>query len=450
MTHYAPYPAYKDSGVEWIGEVPEHWEVKRLRFIAQFQNSNVDKKSYEGQQAVRLCNYTDVYNNEFITSSLLFMDATASDAEIQAFQIKKGDVIITKDSEDPADIGIPAIVEEDLPGVICGYHLTIIRTNNPEAAEFLHRSIQSHPTKAHFFVESPGITRYGLNQDAIGNIQVCVPPAEELKFLASWINRETARIDALITQKTRFIDLLKEKRQALITRAVTKGLDPTVRMKDSGVEWIGEVPEHWEVKRLRFVASLNPAPNWNSLEQQQDEYPFLPMEAFGETGELDVSRRKSLSDSHSGYTYFAEGDVAFAKVTPCFENGKGAVIHGLEGGHGFGTTELTVLRPHSINRDFLYALTNAICFRQPGASEMLGTSGLKRVPDDFARDYRTPIPPLSEQSAIVAHIDHETARLDALTAKVQESITLLKEHRAALITAAVTGKIDLRGSQETS
>lgn len=217
---------------------------------------------------------------------------------------------------------------------------------------------------------------------------------------------------------------------------------PYPAYRESGVEWIGRVPAHWEIKRLRHVASLNPAPDWKALESRQTDCPFMPMEAIGELGELDSSRRKSLDECRSGYTYFADGDVAYAKVTPCFENGKGAVIRGLDGGHGFGTTELTVLRPTAVDRDFLYALTYAQCFRQPAASEMLGSGGLKRVPDDFARDYRAGIPPASEQTAIAAALDRETARIDALIAKKTRFIELLKEKRQALITHAVTKGLD--------
>lgn len=217
---------------------------------------------------------------------------------------------------------------------------------------------------------------------------------------------------------------------------------PYPAYKDSGVEWIGRVPEHWEVKRLRHVATLNPSPDWQALEQQQREYPFLPMEAIGEAGELDCSGRKLLDDCRSGYTYFAEGDVAYAKVTPCFENGKGAVMRGLDGGHGFGTTELTVLRPTAIDRDYLYALTFADSFRQPGASEMLGSGGLKRVPDEFTRNYRAAIPPPAEQTAIAVALDRETARIDALVEKKTRFIELLKEKRQALIRQAVTKGLD--------
>lgn len=220
-----PNVKMKDSGVEWIGEVPVHWEVKRLRHVANFKNSTVDKKSYDGQQQIHLCNYTDVYYNEFITSGLNFMPSTASAAEIDQFSLKKGNVIITKDSEDPADIGIPAIVSDDLDDIVCGYHLTVIRADDLETSRVIHRALQSKPTQAHFFVEAPGITRYGLNQDAIGDTQLCIPPPQERKNLADHIDRETARIDALIAKVRKSIDLLKEHRSALITAAVTGQID---------------------------------------------------------------------------------------------------------------------------------------------------------------------------------------------------------------------------------
>lgn len=210
------------------------------------------------------------------------------------------------------------------------------------------------------------------------------------------------------------------------------------KYKDSGLEWLGAVPEHWDLMRLRYVARLNPLPDWLALEKQQAEYPFLPMEAIGETGSLDVSRKKPLSESRSGYSYFANGDVVYAKVTPCFENGKGAVIHDLEYGHGFGTTELTTLRPHSVNADYLYALTCSTAFRQLGAAEMQGAGGLKRVPEDFARNFKFGLPPEEEQSSVVAFLNTETKKADALAARQQRLIDLLNEKRQAVIARAVT------------
>lgn len=220
-----PNVKMKDSGVEWIGEVPEHWDIKRLRHVAIFSNSNVDKKSYEDQKEVRLCNYTDVYYNEFITSELEFMSATASDSEIEKFQLRKGDVIITKDSEDPCDIGVPALVTESMTGVVCGYHLTVIRTFEPSFSGFIHRTIQADTTKAHLFVRAPGITRFGLNQDAIGDIQICVPPKDEYELITTSVNKRCLQIDLMIESSKRSISLLKERRSAFITAAVTGQID---------------------------------------------------------------------------------------------------------------------------------------------------------------------------------------------------------------------------------
>ncbi len=230
MSHYKPYPEYKESGIEWIGKMPGHWDMKRLRHIANFKNSNVDKKSYDDQESVKLCNYTDVYYNEIITPDMDFMVATASESEIESFSLKKGDVIITKDSEDPKDIGIPSLVLEDLDDVVCGYHLTVINTYEPNMSEFVYRLIQAHSTKAHFFVESPGITRYGLDQDAIGDIPVCVPPEEERLSIINRINWEVNRIDTLITKKTRFIELIKEKILAIAMNEQMHGKDKFVRL----------------------------------------------------------------------------------------------------------------------------------------------------------------------------------------------------------------------------
>jgi type I restriction enzyme S subunit len=222
---------------------------------------------------------------------------------------------------------------------------------------------------------------------------------------------------------------------------------PYPAYKDSGVEWLGAIPAHWEVKRLRFVADLNPsyAPAVRSLSQEA-EVAFVPMEALAEYGGLDLTRTKALRDVATGYTCFADGDVLLAKITPCFENGKGALAVGLAHGVAFGTTELHVLRPRpQLLGQFLVYLTYSRPFRGLGQVEMKGAAGQQRVPEDFVKNFTAPVPPLPEQRAIAAFLDRETAKIDALIAKVQEVIERLKEYRTALISAAVTGKIKAEG-----
>ena len=184
-----PYPAYKDSGVEWLGEVPEHWEMRRLANVAEMRVSNVDKHVKEGEQPVRLCNYVDVYHNDRIGADLAFMPGTAKRTEIQRFCLAVGDVLVTKDSEDWTDIGVPALVEYVAEDLVCGYHLAMLR---PDAA-FLHpgyffRVLGDSRVAWQFRVAAAGVTRYGLSQNAIRSMRIPVPPLAEQRIVASWLD----------------------------------------------------------------------------------------------------------------------------------------------------------------------------------------------------------------------------------------------------------------------
>ena len=274
-----------------------------------------------------------------------------------------------------------------------------------------------------------------------------VPPPDEQTTIANFLDRETAKIDALVTEQERLIALLKEKRQAVISHAVTKGLDPSVPMKDSGVEWLGEVPAHWSVLRLRYAAKLNPSKQEIANQDRATEVSFIPMEAIEEDGSLNLDRARSIGEVETGYTYFRDGDVAIAKITPCFENGKGAVMVGLTKGIGFGTTELIIVRPieELVSSGYLDRMFRSHPFRQLGEAAMYGAGGQKRVPDDFVRNFAIGIPPRAEQTTISAFLHNEAAKLDGLVEKARLTIDLLQERRSALISAAVTGQIDVRG-----
>jgi len=218
---------------------------------------------------------------------------------------------------------------------------------------------------------------------------------------------------------------------------------PYPAYKDSGVEWLGAVPEHWPVKKLRFSADINPSVKKEILADQSIEVSFLPMESIGENGSLNLEQTRPVAAVRNGYSYFENGDIAFAKVTPCFENGKGALLHSLVGAVGFGTTELTVLRPKvGVDARFLSYIVRSDRFRAFGAGAMTGAGGLKRVPDEFTRNFEMVWPDIAEQQVIATHLDHETARIDALIEKKTRFIELLREKRQALITHAVTKGLD--------
>lgn len=214
--------------------------------------------------------------------------------------------------------------------------------------------------------------------------------------------------------------------------------------KDSGVEWLGQVPKHWHVKKLRRVARLNPSKSEIAHFDRETELSFLPMEAVGDDGSLALDRTRPIGDVETGYTFFRENDVSIAKITPCFENGKGAIMRGLTGGAGFGTTELIVVRPKDgeISSDYLHLLFTSSVFRQRGEASMYGAGGQKRVPDDFVRDFELPLPPISEQKALVDFLAAEIGKIDALIRDQGRLIGLLKEKRQSSIAHAVSRGFD--------
>ena len=192
-------------------------------------------------------------------------------------------------------------------------------------------------------------------------------------------------------------------------------------------------------KRLRFLTRRDVSDEQRQILTEATQATFLPMENIGEQGELDCSLSRDIDDIGDGYTQFFDGDVLVAKITPCFENGKGALVRGTLNGLGFGTTELYVLRPtEEIDARFLYYSTVSICFRGRGEAAMFGSAGQKRVPEEFVRNFRVSLPPLEQQRAIADYLDRETARLDALVAAKERVLELLAEKQRALIARAVT------------
>lgn len=208
-----------DEAVDGTNKI---WINKKLKYIAEIKFSNVDKHTIEEEIPVRLCNYVDVYKNDYITNDLEFMNATATETEIEKFTIQKGDVIITKDSEEATDIAVPTFVKEDLENVVCGYHLALIRANENEILnEYLFRKFQSSELKAYFAIEATGVTRVGLSMGEITGVKISYPKSiEEQKQIVSHIKTETTTIDTAITKAEREIELIREYKEAMIAEAV--------------------------------------------------------------------------------------------------------------------------------------------------------------------------------------------------------------------------------------
>ncbi|MBL7690595.1 MAG: restriction endonuclease subunit S [Flavipsychrobacter sp.] len=441
-----PYPKYKPSGVQWVDSIPADWSVSPLKHVAVVQPSNVDKKSVEGETKVLLCNYVDVYKNDFITDDIDFMKATASESQIEKFQLSIGDVLITKDSETPQDIAVPALVKTEKENLICGYHLAQIKPNpSVLVGGYLFRLFQSKQFNTNFEIAANGITRYGLGSESVSNVKIVLPPVQVQAVISDYLDEKTALIDTAITKKQKLIEILQEEKVAVINQAVTKGINPSVKLKHSGIDWLGDVPAHWEVKKLKYIAKINPQKGQSGFDKNNSaQVIFLPMEKVSEDGTYDSSMRKPISELWNGFTYFEENDVIVAKITPCFENGKGALLSSVETKIAFGSTEFHVLRAvNNLLPGYLFLITKSDRFMNTGEASMTGAAGQKRVPTDFFEDFAVALPSVSEQTDILSFVKKELYKITHTVSRIEKEIELLQEYKTALINEVVTGKMKI-------
>lgn len=448
---YSTYPSTRDSGLPWLGQIPAHWEVKRLKHVTNVMFSSVDKHIIEGERSVFLCNYVDVYKNEHITSDFEFMRASASAAEIRKFTLNKDDVMITKDSESWNDIAIPAYVPIDLENVLCGYHLALLRPKPAVDGIFLFRALQARPINYQFEVEATGITRYGIDQYAIGSTFFLLPPLPEQRAIAAFLDRQTAKIDTLISKKRHLLNLLAEQRSAIICQAVTKGLNPAVSMKDSGVAWLGEVPSHWEVMALKYSVVNQP----DAIKTGPFGSQLLSSEML--EGAIKVYNQRSVIDRN-----FAAGENYITKEKyqelSSFTTYPGDVLLTTRGTIGRCAilpkdAELGILHPclmriqphpKKLLAEYLSLLIQDSFLLQTQLFLLSNATTIDVIYSDTMKKMIIPIPPTSEQKAIIDYLQQEVGKIDALLAKVETAIERLREYRSALISSAVTGKICIK------
>lgn len=446
---FKPYPKYKESGVEWLGRVPEHWEVRRLKRLCHVFPSNVDKKAVEGEAPVLLCNYTDVYYNDRIVDGMDFMAATATDDQIAKFTLRAGDTIITKDSETADDIAVAAYVPKDLPGVICGYHLSMVRPQEGIHGAYVKRLFDSVYAKSCFAIRANGLTRVGLSQYEIDNVEMPSPPEGEQTLIAGFFDRETAKIDALIAEQQRLIELLQEKRQAVISHAVTKGLNPNAPMKDSRIEWLGEVPEHWEEIPLGALLAIKHGFAFDGRRfSDAGKYILMTPGNFKEGGGFRSKDPEKYFDSedfprefilHTGQLLVAMTEQAAGLLgSALFVPDHGVYLHNQRVGL------VCDLQQDRLHAGFLFHLFNSARYRAEVSTTSTGAKVRHTSPGRML-SVRALLPPPDEQLQIAAFIETTMGDIDELQANSYSAISLLQERRSALISAAVTGQIDVRG-----
>ncbi|MCP4022271.1 MAG: restriction endonuclease subunit S [Desulfobacteraceae bacterium] len=441
---YQAYPEYKDSGVEWLGDVPKHWNVKKLKFLANIHPSNVDKKTKNGEQPVFLCNYTDVYYNDTVNSSMSFMKATATQEQIDKFTLRSADIIITKDSEDPNDIAIPTFVTENMEGVVCGYHLSIIRTDIISYGAYIKRVFESGFARAYFATKANGLTRYGLGTYSLENVFYPEPPKIEAVAIAKFLDHETAKIDILIEKQQHLIQLLKEKRQAVISHAVTKGLNPDVPMKDTDVDWLGRVPAHWNIKALKYMVSNPIIDGPHETPNKFDEgIPFISAEAI-HNGCINFDKIWGFisEEEHKRFSkrfFPKKNDIFVVKVGAT--TGKIAMVTTTDVFNIWVPLAAVRIKKPIVPKFVYYQLRSSSIQDAIQMNWTYGTQqtlGLKTL-----ENFRLPIPQIQEQHEVVSYLDDIIPTLENLISKANDFIALLQERRTALISAAVTGKINV-------
>lgn len=409
------------KATELLSTLPSGWRTVPLKAACYYTVSNVDKHSIEDEIPVRLCNYTDVYKNDRVSPELELMVATATEDEIEKFHLEVGDVVITKDSESWDDIGIPAYVEATAEDFICGYHLAFMRPNSGLLeGRFLFRCVQSRPVALQLELEATGVTRYGLPKGAIGNALIPLPSLETQRLIADYLDRETARIDALVAEKEKMLALLEEKRAALISSAVTRGLDPNAPLKPSGLDWLGDIPAHWDVLPLRWFMRIGSGEFLSNESISKDETEELLIPVVGGNGVLGYTSQANTENAlvigrvgaQCGNVHFVDGplwvtdNALLVKITSRFE-------------------------PRYL-REVLHLME---------LNTLANQSAQPLITGEMVKNQKVPSPPMLEQSEILQLLKEALGEYVNLLKEVERSLRLLKERRAALITAAVTGQI---------
>ena len=442
---YKPYPAYKDSGVEWLGDVPEHWDLKRLRYtIRACQNGVWGEEPVGGPEdviCVRVADF-DRIKNKIVLNEPTFRSVPLR--QLEELTLKSGDLLLEK-SGGGEQQPVGAVVLYDLGAQsVCSNFIARIKIEDDYSSVFLlylHKHLYESGVNKRSIKQNTGIQNLDLKSYL--SEYVGLPDIKEQIAIASFLDRETAKIDALIAKQERLIELLQEKRVALITRAVTKGLDPDVPMKDSGVEWLGEIPAHWEVLPLkrRFEVRLGKMLQ-NEPKSSHDEYlPYLRAVNITWKG-VDTSdinrmwfspREKQLYDLQKYDLLVSEGgDV-----------GRSALWQGeIENCY----IQNAVNRVRSLGNDktvFLYYWM--FMLKHIGYIDMLCSKAtIGHFTAEKVEKILVIFPPPKEQQLIIEVLDKEISKINKLIDRIEKAIDIIKEYRTALISAAVTGKIDVR------
>ena len=431
------YESYKDSGVEWLGEVPEHWVCKPFWTLYR----RTKRTGYVNEQLL------SVYRDYGVIPKASRDDNNNKPSDdLNPYQlVKVGDLAINKMKAWQGSVAI-----SEYQGIVSPAYF-VYESTNDEISRFLHYLMRSSRYITGYLTLSKGIrvNQWDLEPQYHSRMSVVLPPKDEQQIIATFLDRETAKIDALIAEQQRLVELLKEKRQSVISHAVTKGLNPKAPMKDSGIEWLGEVPNHWEVRPIKFViCKIDSGTSVNAIDEPAQNH------------EIGVLKTSCV---YSGIFNSAENKTVIEQEidrVSCPLKTDTLIVSRMNTPDLVGATGLVTDAPVNIYLPdrlwqvsfsdtctaFIYFWTQTPVYRAYIKSVCAGTSSsMQNLSQDQFRSFVLALPTFDEQFRIAEFLQNETTKLDTLTTEAKTAIILLQERRTALISAAVTGKIDVRG-----
>ena len=433
-----------DQLAPWTNAVPTGWTVARLGAAADVLFSNVDKHTIDGERPIRLCNYVDVYKNDRITGAIDFMKASADEGEIRKFQIHRGDVLATKDSEAADDIAIPSLVVEDLPGVLCGYHMAMIRPRVASVSgAFLAWLHASKSFRAQYEAKAVGVTRFGLSQYAFRSARIPLPPLPEQQRIAAYLDASCAAIDAAVAGKRLQLETLAALRKAIIQRAVTRGISDHAVLESTNNAWMENIPHGWRLVSLKRIAEIQ---GGLTLGKQYEgslvERPYLRVGNV-QDGHLDLADVSviELPASVAAGVELRPDDVLMTEGGDLDKLGRGHLWNGEIPGclHQNHIFSVRCLR-HKLKPMFLAHVTASQYGRDYFEATGKQTTNLACTNATKVGEFPIPLPSLPEQEAICAHLDAKLGEVKRIVAGIDAQIATLTAYRKSLIHECVTGQ----------
>ncbi len=427
------YQEYKEINLPWLKIIPANWDIKRNKQFLHERKKIVGNKSSE---------YTLL---SLTLRGIVVRDLSENKGKIPAsFDnykiVEPGDIAfcLFDIDETPRTVGL-----SKYKGMLTGaYNIFQIEGINACYLYYYYLALDNIKGLRPLYT---GL-RKTINVNTFLSQQMPVPPRAEQDQIVRFLDWKVSEINKLIRIRRKEIQELKALKAAVINSAITRGIDANAAMKNTGIYYLPKVPASWEVTKLKRICKVGASIN-DLLRKHSDldEVVFLPMENISEDGEIDCSIKQPIAKVKTGFSSFAKNDVVVAKITPCFENGKGACLDKLESDIGYGTTELFNLRAgDEVLPKYLYFITMTKVFRILGEGQMTGSAGQKRVPADFIKDFTIGLPPIDEQQEIVDYIRSAKGRIDRLIATKHEQLKALTEFKSSVVSDAVTGKIDVR------